>query len=158
MAVAIPIIVILVIAIATTFVLALNRSRGGTGSLSRETRRRDKSDEPADAALSTSTDLETTGRERADETRATYEGVPARRRRGDVTQWEPVDEEELGVSRRQFLNRGLGTLVGFSLAGFGAACLGFLWPTGASGFGGKISAGATADINAYIDTNAAPFY
>ena len=158
MAVAIPIIVILVIAIATTFVLALNRSRGGTGSLSRETRRRDKSDEPADAALSTSTDLETTGRERADETRATYEGVPARRRRGDVTQWEPVDEEELGVSRRQFLNRGLGTLVGFSLAGFGAACLGFLWPTGASGFGGKIAAGATADINAFINTNAAPFY
>ena len=157
MAVAIPIIVILVIAVATTFVLALNRQRGGTGSLSRETRRRDKSVEADDAAVSSSTELETTGRERADETRATYERVPARRR-GDITQWEPVDEEELGVSRRQFLNRGLGTLVGFSLAGFGAACLGFLWPTGSAGFGGKISAGSTNDINAYINTNNAPFY
>jgi cytochrome b6-f complex iron-sulfur subunit len=158
MAVAIPIIIILVIAVATTFVLALNRQRGGTGSLSRETRRRDQSEPADDAAVPSSTELETTGRDRADETRATYENVPARRRRGDVTQYEPVDEEELGVNRRQFMNRGLGALVGFSLAGFGAACLGFLWPTGASGFGGKISAGPTADINAYIDTNAAPFY
>src|SRR5439155_5287717 len=158
MAVAIPIIVILLIAVATTFVLALNRQRGGTGSLSRETRRRDQSEPPDEAAVSTSTELETAGRERAEDTRATYESVPARRRRGDVTQWEPVDEEELGVTRRQFMNRGLGALVGFSLAGFGAACLGFLWPTGASGFGGKIGAGATADIDSYINTNNAPFY
>ena len=84
-----------------------------------------------------------TGRERADETRATFENVPAKRGRGDVTRWEPVDEEELGVTRRQFLNRGLLTTVGFSITGFGAACLGFLWPTGSSGFGGKINAGKT---------------
>ena len=81
MAVAIPIIVILVIAVATVFVLALNRQRGGTGSLSRETRRRDQSEEATEpAGVSASTELETTGRERADDTRATYEGVPARRR------------------------------------------------------------------------------
>src|SRR5437870_2034299 len=148
MAVAIPIIVILLAAVATLFVLALNRQRGGTGSLSRETRRRDRSEPAADApaSTSTSTELETAGRDRADETRATYENVPARRRRGDVTQWEPVDEEELGVSRRQFMNRGLGALVGISLGGFGLACLGFLWPTGASGFGGKIGAGSLTDI------------
>ena len=158
MAVAIPIIVILLVAVATTFMLALNRQRGGTGSLSRETRRRDKSEPPDEAAVSTSTALETAGRERAEETRATYESVPARRRRGDVTQWEPVDEEELGVTRRQFMNRGLGGLVGFSLGAFGLASLGFLWPTGASGFGGKISAGPTADIDSYINTNDAPFY
>jgi len=30
--------------------------------------------------------------------------------------------------------------VGFSVAGFGAACLGFLWPTGTGGFGGKVGA------------------
>jgi cytochrome b6-f complex iron-sulfur subunit len=158
MAVAIPIIVILLVAVATTFVLALNRQRGGTGSLSRETRRRDKGEPADEAAVSTSTALETAGRERAEETRATYESVPARRRRGDVTQWEPVDEEELGVTRRQFMNRGLGGLVGFSLGAFGLASLGFLWPTGASGFGGKISAGPTADIDSYINTNNAPFY
>jgi cytochrome b6-f complex iron-sulfur subunit len=157
MAVAIPIIIILVIAVATTLVLA-NRSRGGTGSLSRETRRRDKGGAgEAAPPVSTSTELESAGRERADETRAAYESVPARRR-ADVTRWEPVDEEELGVNRRQFLNRGLGALVGFSLAGFGAACLGFLWPTASGGFGDKIGAGKVSDINSYIDTNSAPFY
>jgi cytochrome b6-f complex iron-sulfur subunit len=159
MAVAIPIIIILIVAVATTLVLARNRARGGTGSLSRETRRRDKgTGEEVGVPVSSSTELETAGRERADETRATFEGVPARRRRSDVTQWEPVDEEELGVNRRQFLNRGLGALVGFSLAGFGAACLGFLWPTGSGGFGDKIGAGKTSDIDDYIETNSAPFY
>src|SRR5690348_16766501 len=118
MAVAIPIIIILIVAVATVLVLARNRARGGTGSLSRATRRRDKSTVAEELpTVSTSTELESTGRERADDTRATYESVPARRR-GDITQWEPVDEEELGVNRRQFMNRGLGALVGFSLAGF----------------------------------------
>ena len=158
MAVAIPIIIILIVAVATTLVFARSRSRGGTGSLSRETRRRDQGAVGESAATtSSSTELETTGRERADDTRATYEGVPARRR-SDVTLWEPVDEEELGVNRRQFLNRGLGALVGFSLAGFGAACLGFLWPTTSGGFGDKIGAGSTSDIDDYIETNSTPFY
>ena len=159
MAVAIPIIVILVIAVVTTIVLAANRQRANTGLLSRETKQRDSSgDAEADAAVSSSTELETTGRERADDTRATYETTPATRKRGDVTVWEPVDEEELGVSRRQFLNRSLVGVVGFSVAGFGAACLGFLWPTGSSGFGGKINAGKTSDIIDYIQSHAAPFY
>jgi cytochrome b6-f complex iron-sulfur subunit len=158
-AVAIPIIIILVLAVGTTIVLAANRQRANTGLLSRETKQRDSSDDAvADAELSTSTELETTGRERADDTRATYENVPAKRRGGDVTVWEPVDEEELGVSRRQFLNRGLVGVVGFSVAGFGAACLGFLWPTGSSGFGGKIAGGKTSDIITYVTSHAAPFY
>ncbi len=160
MAVAIPIIVILLAAVATTFVLALNRQRGATGSLSRETRRRDAgaASEPEPGVTPTpSTELETTGRERADETRATYERVPARRR-GGVTQWEPVDEEELGVTRRTFLNRGVGILTGFSISAFGAACLGFLWPTSSGGFGDKVLAGKLSDITDYINTNAKPFY
>src|SRR5262245_47405410 len=138
MAVAIPIIIILIVAVATVMVFARNRSRSSTGSLSRETRRRDTGAAEDLPTISASTELATAGRERADDTRATFEGVPARRRRSDITQWEPVDEEELGVNRRQFLNRGLGALVGFSLAGFGAACLGFLWPTASGGFGAKI--------------------
>ena len=160
MAVAIPIIILFILGIGTVIAIAANRQRGGTGSLSRETRGRDAgSGAGADASTpSTSTELETTGRERADDTRATYENVPAKRGRGDVTQWEPVDEEELGVSRRQFLNRGLVGTVGFSIAGFGAACLGFLWPTGSAGFGGKINAGKISDIIAAIQAKAAPFY
>ena len=158
MAVAIPIIIILVLAVGTIIVLAANRQRGTTGLLSRETKGRDSGDTIPGAELSSSTELETTGRERADDTRATYENVPAARGRADVARWEPVDEEELGVARRQFLNRGLGLVVGFSITAFGATCLAFLWPTGSSGFGGKINAGKLSDILAYIQSHAAPFY
>ena len=64
------------------------------------------------------------------------------RRGGEVVEYEPVDEEELGVTRRQFLNRGILIAVGFGLAGFGAAMLAFLWPLPAqTGFGGKVNVG-----------------
>ena len=157
MAVAIPIIAIIVAGLVTVF-FRVNRQRA-TGTLSRETRQRDASTEPAPASeASTSTELETSGRDRADDTRATYETLPSKRRRGEAVVYEPVDEEELGVTRRQFLNRGLLGAVGISVAGFGAACLGFLWPTGTGGFGGKVGAGKISDILSYIETNAAPFY
>ncbi|HEY5172238.1 MAG TPA: Rieske 2Fe-2S domain-containing protein, partial [Acidimicrobiia bacterium] len=108
----------------------------------------------------TSTDLEATGRERSDQTRASsFGGMLARRRRGEVTEYEPVDEEEIGVSRRQFLNRGLLTAIGFGLSGFGAAMLGFLWPLqGLGGFGGTVNVGKLVDILAAIDAQDKPFY
>ncbi len=158
MAVAIPIILIILAGIVTVIVFANRRGRS-TGALSRETRQRDSSTEPAVVSeASSSTDLESTGRERADETRATYENVPAKRSRGDAVIWEPVDEEELGVARRQFLNRGILTLTGVSVGAFGAACLGFLWPTGTGGFGGKVGGGAVSDIVSAIEAKSAPFY
>jgi cytochrome b6-f complex iron-sulfur subunit len=158
MAVAIPIIVIIAVGIATVIVLA-NRQRAATGELSRETRQRDASTEPAAVSeASTSTELETTGRDRADDTRAIYESLPSKRGKGEAVVYEPVDEEELGVTRRQFLNRGILGTVGLSVAGFGAACLGFLWPTGSGGFGGKVGAGKISDIVAAITATAAPFY
>ena len=157
MAVAIPIIVIILAGLVTVF-FRVNRQRA-TGTLSRETRQRDESTEPAPASEApTSTELETTGRERADDTRAIYEQLPSKRGRGEAVVYEPVDEDELGVSRRQVLNRGILAVVGLSVAGFGAACLGFLWPTGSGGFGGKIGAGKISDIVAYIAANAKPFY
>jgi cytochrome b6-f complex iron-sulfur subunit len=141
-----------------TVFFRVNRQRA-TGTLSRETRQRDASTEPAPASeASTSTEIETSGRDRADDTRAIYETLPSKRRRGEAVVYEPVDEEELGVTRRQFLNRGILGAVGISVAGFGAACLGFLWPTGTGGFGGKVGAGKISDILSYIETNAAPFY
>ena len=82
MAVAIPISLIIAVGIATVMVLANRRART-TGELSRETRQRDASTDPAAVSeTSTSTDLETAGRERADETRAAYDKVPAKRGRG----------------------------------------------------------------------------
>ena len=160
MFVALVIVGILIVAVVTVFGFA-NRSRSSTGSLSRETRRRD-SGAPADGETvepSMSTELEAAGRARADETRESLGGVPVRRRRGEVVEYEPVDEEELAVTRRQFLNRGILIAIGFSLSGFGAAMLAFLWPpAGQTGFGGVFTIGRVPDIKAYIEANKKPFY
>ena len=160
----VPIVIILILLVAAVSVVMLaGRARASsTGSLSRETRKRDEeTNEPAtEASASSSTDLEATGRERSDETRASsFGGRLARRRGGEVAEYEPVDEEEIGVSRRQFLNRGLLTAVGFGLSGFGAAMLGFLWPLqGLGGFGGTVNIGKLTDILAAIDAAQKPFY
>jgi cytochrome b6-f complex iron-sulfur subunit len=70
----------------------------------------------------------------------------------------PIDEEALGVTRRQFLNRAIVGTFGLSLAGFGAAVLGFLWPTLQSGgFGSVINIGKKSDIDSTIATRQ-PFY
>jgi cytochrome b6-f complex iron-sulfur subunit len=71
----------------------------------------------------------------------------------------PLDEDALGVTRRQFLNRSILGVFGLSLGGFGATVIGFLWPPpGGGGFGSKVNAGKVDDINAYIVANKAPFY
>ena len=162
MLVPIVIIVILVVAALSVVMLASRARAASTGSLSRETRKRDVASESAatEPDTATSTELEAAGRERSDETRASSFGAMlARRRGGDVVEYEPVDEEELGVSRRQFLNRGLLTAIGFGLSGFGAAMLGFLWPLqGLGGFGGTVNIGKLADILAAIDSQSKPFY
>ena len=105
MAIAIVIVIILLAAAVTIFLTA-SRRRTTTGTLSRETRSRDQSVEVAsEPAASTSTELEATGRPRADDTRENMPGDVAVRDSNDVVVWEPVDEEEIGVNRRQFLNR-----------------------------------------------------
>ena len=56
------------------------------------------------------------------------------------------------VSRRQFLNRSIVGLMGFSIAGFAAASfVGFLWPIGGGGFGGLIRVGKLSDIKGEIE-------
>jgi cytochrome b6-f complex iron-sulfur subunit len=70
-----------------------------------------------------------------------------------------IDDETLGVTRRQFLNRSILGLFGLSVAGFGVACIGFLWPPpGGAGFGSKVKAGKLDDINASIAATKMPFY
>ncbi|HEX4489608.1 MAG TPA: Rieske 2Fe-2S domain-containing protein [Acidimicrobiia bacterium] len=157
MFVAIIVIVIVVIAAASVLLLA-NRQRAATGNLSRETRKRDH-DATAGESTAAGTELELSeeARARADEA-AAQAGAPAVRRRGDITVWEPVDEEEIGVTRRQFLNRGILVAMLGALGTFGASLLAFLWPSSSGGFGGTINAGKLSDINAYIATNAQPFY
>jgi cytochrome b6-f complex iron-sulfur subunit len=157
--IAILIAVIILIALASVLLLA-NRQRSATGSLSRETRKRDEAagtDEPTTAG--TEVELSEAARARADEARAQAEGnAPAVRDSQGVTIWEPVDEEELGVTRRQFLNRGILVAMLGALGTFGASLLAFLWPSSSGGFGGVIAAGKLADITSYMASNLQPFY
>ncbi len=158
----------LVIGIVVVFALAavmlfvtVSRSRTSEGRLSRETRSRDA----GGASSSSSTDLEAVasaeGRARSAESQATAaSGVPAMPATGTVAVWEPVDEEELGVSRRQFLNRANVSLLGLGMLPlFGASLLAFLWPTGeGGGFGAKYNIGKLSDILTEIQAKKKPFY
>jgi len=153
------VIIAILLAAGISVVLFANRARSSTGTLSRETVKRDTSAPGAEAAPSTSTELEAAGRERSDETRETMGGVPATRRRGEVVEYEPVDEEELGVTRRHFFNVALLSVVGLSVASFGTACLAFLWPLqGLGGFGGTVNVGKLSDILAGIASYPGIFY
>jgi cytochrome b6-f complex iron-sulfur subunit len=69
-----------------------------------------------------------------------------------------VDEEAYGVTRRQFLNRSVFTMMGLSLSAFGAACLAFLWPSLSGGFGSKIKAGSLQSVLSQMESKKEPFY
>jgi cytochrome b6-f complex iron-sulfur subunit len=69
-----------------------------------------------------------------------------------------MDPETLGVTRRQFLNRGIITAMTVSLGAFGASMLAFLWPELSGGFGAKIKAGSLDDILGQIRDKKTPFY
>ena len=70
----------------------------------------------------------------------------------------PPDPEVIGVTRRQFFNRGTTLLMTAGLASFGAAVLGFLWYAAKGGFGGRINAGNLNDIKAGIEANDGFYY
>jgi cytochrome b6-f complex iron-sulfur subunit len=134
---------------AIVFVTAARRQdvQRGAGSLSRETRRRDRKGARTAAAPEPRTGREV--EQAAVETRST-ELVPV----GSLAPapYVPPDEETIGFTRRQFFNRGAVTLMGVSIGGFGAACLAFLWPKLGGGFGSKITVGNLADLKGQIET------
>jgi cytochrome b6-f complex iron-sulfur subunit len=160
--------IIVVLAGAVVFLLATARRRATTGHLSRETRQRDASApasaaSPADLAdegASEGAATDESARARADEARraiASGGGLPVPAGERGVTKYVPVDEEELGVTRRQFFNRGILTATALGIGSFGAAALAFLWPSGAGGFGGKVNIGSLDDINKAIASKQ-PYY
>ena len=74
--------------------------------------------------------------------------------------FESVSEDEIGVSRRKFLNRSIYALLGL---GFGlpfvTSLLSFLIPTGKGGFGGLVSVSTgISEILGTIETEKKPFY
>jgi cytochrome b6-f complex iron-sulfur subunit len=138
--------IVIVAAVVFGAIVVLTTARStdvrGAGSLSRETRSRDrKTNIGGDVA---------TGREVEAATRssAVVKAAPV-----EVAPFVAPDEEEIGVSRRQFFNRTAVTLMAASIGAFGASVVGFLWKGAEGGFGSKISAGKVDDIIAGIRAN-----
>ena len=70
----------------------------------------------------------------------------------------PMDPDALNVTRRQFFNRSIVGFFTLGLSGFGAASVGFLWPTLSGGFGAKIKVGKLDEILGEIRSKREPFY
>ncbi len=153
---------VLAIAIAVVVVLGLlgfitskrrSDARRGAGALSRETVRKDAS--RGSAAPLSGKAYETAATAPAPDAAST-ELVRAASAAPAV--YVPPDPELVGVSRRQFFNRTLTTLMSVGLGGFGLAVVAFLWPKVSGGFGGKVNAGKAEDLKAAIAANKNFFY
>ncbi len=128
-------------------------TEAATGALSRETRKRDQSEAAVLVGASTSA--------REVEKSAALERRPPQIERAassELASYVPPDPDQIGVTRRQFLNRSIVTFFGISLAGFGAAVLAFLWPIPQGGFGSAIQVGKISDILAEITAANGFFY
>jgi len=68
------------------------------------------------------------------------------------------DEESLGVTRRQVLNRGIVGSMVLGISAFGGASLAMLWPTLSGGFGAKITVGRKDEVLADIERTGEPVY
>ena len=159
LAIVIPVIVIL----AIILIFAASRrsdAASAEGQLSRETRKRDKAhtpssdDEPEEVAVVTGREIEraaTLARREGGELEAAGAAT--------LAPWTPPDDEAIGVARRQFLNRSIIGLMGFSLTGFGVAVVAFLWGgEGGGGFGSKIPVGGVDDVKASVEAGNGFFY
>lgn len=112
----------------------------GAGALSRETKSRDKSSDVTAVAATSGKEIE----------RAARGGGVATVVETEIETWTPPDPEQVGVTRRHFLNLSSITLMTASLGAFGAAVIAWLWPSGAGGFGGKVPIGKVDDVLAVI--------
>ncbi len=126
------------------------------GQLSGEAVKRDRSRDKEMAGVGAATPAGSTGREV--ELAARGGAVVPVADSSPPVVWVPPDPETLGVTRRQFLNRGIITTFGLGLSAFGAACLAFLWPPPGGGFGSKVNVGKIDDIKAAIKAGNGFFY
>jgi cytochrome b6-f complex iron-sulfur subunit len=160
------VLIAIVVAVFLAFLMVLTTSRRrdearATGKLSRETIQKDRSEESAAEVLVGAGEQRPKGRELERLARAEVEqrgALPATAAEAQPPMLPPMDPETLGVTRRQFLNRGIVTAFGLGLGGFGLASLAFLWPSLKGGFGSKIKAGALSDILGQIQDKKTPFY
>lgn len=157
--IAVPI--LLVLAVALVVATNISRSRSGTGALTREARRADRSAPGTGVAT---TDESEEARARAGETRQALEpasvGKPIVSVGGGLIRFgeAPADPDAVGVNRRQFFNRSIVAAQSLVLGSFGVAVVAFLWPSLSGGFGGKVRAGNKRDILGEINEKKQPFY
>ncbi len=69
-----------------------------------------------------------------------------------------MDNEQLGVARRQFLNRGITAMFILGLGSFGVSVVAFLWPSLKGGFGAKVNVGKLDALLASIESKKEPVY
>ena len=148
MAVLFAVVVLVVLAAAVLFGAARRRDRSATG-LSRETRTRDRRNPILAGKPTLPTGREVERAEREARTSTDLEIVES----APPVPFVAPDPMAIGVSRRQFFNRGIVGMMGLSIAGFGGASLAFLWPQGVSGFGSKIKVGNLIEVLAGIKAN-----
>ena len=152
---------IIILALLGLVVIAASFRRSDTttaiGQLSGETVKRDRSSasikQSAGVGASTVSGKSVEAAVRAERSGAL---VPAESQVPVV--YVPPDPETLGVTRRQFLNRGIIASFTFGLSAFGAASLAFLWPPPGGGFGSKVTVGRLEDIEAAIRAGDGFFY
>ncbi len=158
-AIAIPALVVLAAFVA--FVSLRRSDTSGLGRLSRETRRRDEAAhgqdrqqrrQGAESAPTSGRSAEARELERSVALARTQTDVAATEDPGPVEPWSPPTKDEIGITRRQFLNRSSVTLMTIGLSVFGAANIAFLWPRPQKGFGAKVKLGTVASIDEAIAT------
>ncbi len=147
---------IVLVALGALVLFGASRRRDSQTLLSRETIKKDKSE-------STFLEPGPTGRdvERAAQVAYRAPGTAVEGWSADRTPpvlYAPVDPEVLGVTRRQFFNRSLVTMMGIGLGGFGASMLAFLWPGKSVGFGSTVQVGTLENVFASIDQGNQPLY
>lgn len=140
----IPLVVVLG-AVVVFAALRRSDSGGATGALSRETRKRDRSE----ASALPETEV-LSGRQVEKSAAIERRSGSVEKVTSSVATYVPPDADAIGVTRRQFFNRSIIILIGLTLSGFGAAFVAFLWPTPKGGFGSKIRVGNISDILAKV--------
>ena len=157
-----PVAIVVLLGLAVLLVVAttVSRQRASTGSLGREARKADRS---ASTEIVPGADLDEEARARFAETKQSLEPAgqkPALTAVGGLIRFgeAPPDPEALGVTRRQFFNRGILATQSLVLGTFSVAVIAFLWPSLSGGFGGKVKAGDIKDILAQIADKKQPFY
>lgn len=154
--------IVVLLAGAVVAVLATARRRANdasgnvTGRLASETRQRDR-EAAASATGAGEAAASAEARERSDATKGELVTASA----GTVAKAErqPVDEEALGISRRQFFNRGIVLSLSLAIGAFGAAAIAFLYSKSTGGFGSKVEVDKNLkDVLAYTEEKKEPYY